>query len=406
MNKNILKKINKTLKIAKNSNLYKEKLKKHNCNIKDTISFRDLPFTTKEDLRNASPYGALATTMDKVVEMHTTSGTTGKVTLSFYTKEDLLSGSRAISRAWKELGITSKSKVQFMMSYGLFSGATINTYAIQYLGGFVLPAGIQSYERQIDLIKDFKVDTLVGTPSYYYHLYDRLHEEGLSLGGLGVKTGIAAGEIYSDSTRKDLEDKLKIKIFDHYGICEVNTGIAYECKYKNGLHMLDDYVYTEIIDPVTGENVPDGEDGELVLTSLEKEASPVIRYRTGDITSIIKGKCKCGRKSLRISRIKRRLDDLMFVKGIKIDPHELKDFVVFTFGKYIYSDIKIMIKNRDRVSASIKVCLKNNKNTGFLKKIQKKIKDETMVNFKIINVKKDFFDRGSNNKVRFFDYVN
>lgn len=398
--------LNETLRLARNSELYKLKLHKCPKKLDDIAELKNLPFTTKKELRDCYPFGSLAVPVKDVVELHTSSGTTGKTTLSYLTRGDLKASSRAISESWKCFGINNKSRVQFMMSYGIFSGAPLNTYAIQELGALVVPAGIQSADKQIQMLIDFKIDTAVATPGYYFYLFDYLKEKGISLQKLSLKRGIAAGEIYSDVVRKKIEDKFKIKIFDHYGLCEVNTGIAYECKFKNGLHVLDEYVFPEIINPENGQILPPNTDGELVLTTLNKKASPLIRYRTGDITAIKSGKCPCGRNGIRIERIKRRVDDLIFIKGIKIDPYELKEHIFEVTEDRIYNDIKIIIKNDyNKHRPEILLTLKNVSDTKLLNIIQKSLKDKTLLIFDIKHVERDYFQRGQNNKIKFIEHV-
>ncbi|MFA5962322.1 MAG: AMP-binding protein [Parcubacteria group bacterium] len=401
-----LKLLNETLRVARKSAFYKDKLLKYPKKINDVARLAEFPFTTKKELRECYPFGTLAVPVSDVIELHTSSGTTGKATLSFYTKEDLKNGSKAIAQAWKCFGVNENSRVQFMMSYGLFSGATLNTYAIQELGGLVIPASIQSAEKQIQMMLDFKTDTIVGTVGYYFYLLDYLNENKISLEQFSLKRGIMAGEIYSDKIREEIERKFNIKIFDHYGLCEVNTGIAYECDFRTGLHILDEYVLPEIIDPESGEVLPMDSEGELVLTTLKKNASPLIRYRTGDITSIKSGKCPCGRNSVRIDRIKRRVDDLLFIKGIKVDPYELKDHIFEIASEYIYGDIKIKIRNDFKnYRPEILVSLKELSNVTILNFIKKSLKEKTLLSFDIKHVDRDYFQRGSNNKVKFVEYI-
>lgn len=406
-NKTQLNLLNKTLNIARNSKFYKSKLQDFPLELKNILELQNFPFTTKKELRDCYPFGALAVPINDVVELHTSSGTTGKAALSYLTKEDLKNSSKAIAKAWKCFGITHSSRVQFMMSYGLFSGATLNTYAIQELGGFVVPAGIQSAEKQIQMMLDFKIDTIVGTVGYYFYLFDYIKEKQIPLERFSLKHGIMAGEIYSDKVRAEVERKFKIKIFDHYGLCEVNTGIAYECEFRTGLHFLDNYVLPEIIDPENGKVLPADNEGELVLTTLKKNASPLIRYRTGDITSIKSGKCPCGRSSIRIDRIKRRVDDLIFIKGIKVDPYELKEYLLEIAGDNIFSDIKIRVRSSfENYRPEILVSLKNPSNTNLLLVIQKTLKEKTLLTFDVKHISRDYFQRGENNKVKFVEYVN
>lgn len=397
--------LNRTIRFASKTKLYSNKnLPSQPLSSLDELS--DLPLTSKQDLRNAYPFDGLAVPIKKVIELHTSSGTTGKVSLSYFTKKDLITGSDAISEAWKCFGVTEESRVQFMMSYGLFSGAPLNSYAIQKLGALVIPVGIQPAEKQVQIMLDFKVDTIVATPGYYFYLYDYITEKGIPIEKFSLKRGVAAGEIYSEKVRLDIEKKFKIKIFDHYGLCEINTGIAYECGFKTGLHFIENYVIPEIINPLNGKISLPGQEGELVLTTLGKEASPVIRYRTGDITTMSTDKCPCGRSSVRIDRIKRRIDDLIFIKGIKIDPHELKEYIFELAGNYIYSDIKIKVGGHsERQKAEILVSLRDPSNTAFLDIIAKSLKSKTLLNFEVKNVNRDYFEREGSNKIKFFEYV-
>ncbi len=398
--------LNKTLQIARKSEFYKSKLREFPKKIKNIIELQNFPFTTKKELRDCYPFGSLAVPIKDVIELHTSSGTTGKATLSYFTKEDLKNSSKAISKAWKCFGINENSRVQFMMSYGLFSGAAINTYAIQELGGLVIPAGIQSAEKQIQMMLDFKTDTIVGTVGYYFYLFDYVTEKQIPLERFSLKRGIMAGEIYSDRIRAEVENKFKIKIFDHYGLCEVNTGIAYECEFRNGLHFVDDYVFPEIINPKNGKVLPLDNEGELVLTTLKKKASPLIRYKTGDITSIKSGKCPCGRNSVRIDWIKRRVDDLIFIRGIKIDPYELKEYILEVADGHIYCDIKIRVRSCfENYKPEILVSLKDPLNINFLNFIKKSLKDKTYLTFNVKHISRDYFQRGENNKVKFVEYV-
>lgn len=398
--------LNETIHAARNSDLYRSKLHGYPLELENISELQNIPLTTKKELRDHYPFGVLAVPIKEVIEMHTSSGTTGKATLSYFTREDLEAGSNAIAEAWQCFGINDESRVQFMMSYGLFSGAMLNTYAIQKIGGFVVPTGIQSAEKQVQMMLDFKVDTIVGTPGYYYYLFDYIAEKNIPLEQFSLKRGVAAGEIYSDRVRAEIEQKFRIKIFDHYGLCEVNTGIAYECESRMGLHILDEYILPEIINPETCQVLPHDKEGELVLTTLKKKASPVIRYRTGDISTIRLERCPCGRDSIRIDRIKRRTDNLIFIKGIKIDPYELKEYILEIAGHGVYSDIKIRVgSNFINYRPEILVSLKDSSNTSLLVFIQKSLKEKTLLTFDVKHVGHDYFQRGENNKVKFVEYV-
>lgn len=398
--------INSAFKTAFLSKLYKAKFKTlpHISYLSDMQS---IPLTTKKDLRDCYPYGNLATDFSNVVEMHTSSGITGSPTLSFYTKNDLEIGSKAISKAWVNFGINNKSRVQFMMSYGLFSGAMLNTYAIQSLGAFVLPAGIQPTAKQVQFLQDFDIDTIVATPSYYLHLYDYLVQNNISIKNLKLKTGIVAGEVYSDKIKKKISDLFSIKIYDHYGLCEVNTGIIYECKTCGGMAVLDEYVYPEIINPVNEKILSKGQ-GELVLTSLYKEASPVIRYRTGDVTSIKTYFSECPECYGRIilERIKSRCDSTIFYKGIKLEPFELRDTIVLFMKDKIYNRVKIQInENVFKEKPKILIALKPNISKSVLRALKNHLKDQTGVTFVIEDVPYHYFGDATSTKEKIIEYV-
>ncbi len=403
-----VKAINSTLRIAFLSKLYRTKFKIL-PKISKLSGIQQIPLTTKNDLRKSYPYGNLATDFSKVIEMHTSSGTTGRPTLSFYTKKDLEEGPKAISIAWANFGINNKSRVQFMMSYGLFSGAMLNTYAIQSLGAFVLPSGIQPTAKQVQLLQEFGIDTMVATPSYYLHLYDHLIQNNIPIKSLKLKRGIVAGEVYSDKMKKKISELFCIKVFDHYGLCEVNTGIIYECKTCGGMAVLDEYVYPEIINPTNGKILKEGQEGELVLTSLHKEASPIIRYRTGDITSIktFFSKCPNCYGSVILERIKARCDSTIFYKGLKLEPFELRDEIVLFTGDKMYNRIKIQIsedlfKEKPKILLSLK---SSTNNKSILRALQNHLREKTGVTFLIEEVPYSYFGDVTSTKEKIVEYV-
>jgi len=404
MNRNttILKSLNETIQRARSTNLYKGKSLKE---ISELSELKSLPFTTKQDLRDNYPFGGLATDMSEVLEVHTSSGTTGKAAISFLTRKDIKKGNKAISQAWKTFGVNQDSRVMFVMSYGLFSGAAINTYAIQHLGAFVLPSGIQPIDTQLRLIMDFEIDTIVATPGFYLYLINYMKEIKFDVNNLNLKRVIAAGEVYSEEIRQKIQNDLQTEVFDHYGLCEVNTGIAYECEYHKGLHILDDYILAEVIDPQTRDICKDGDVGELVLTSLKKEASPIIRYRTGDKTRLIPGLCECGRESVRIDRIIGRVSETMFIKGIKIDPYELKDFIIQEAKDTLNTYDMIFEIKKNNVNFVPKVFLGIDQDKESLIKLSKKIKNLTKIDFEIVPVDSSYFKRDKHNKVKIIRYA-
>jgi len=402
-----VKSLNRAIKIALRSKLYQEKFRSTR-GISTLLDVEKIPFTTKKDLRDWYPYGNLAVDFANVIEMHMTSGTTGKPTLSFYTRGDLEAGSKAIAKAWKNFGIDSKSRVQFMMGYGLFSGAPLNTYAIQSLGAFVLPAGIQPAAKQIQLLRDFDIDTIAATPSYYLYLYDYLVQNNISIKSLKLKRGIAAGEVYSDELKNKIASLFSIKIYDHYGLCEVNTGIIYECKDCDGMAVLDEYVYPEVVDLTSGKVLGEGRIGELVLTSLNKEASPIIRYRTGDVSSVRTyfSDCKNCYGSTILERVKARCDSTIFYKGIKLEPFELRDMIISFVGDKMHSRIRIRV-NEDpfRDHPKILLSLKSESDRSILEKLQNHLKERTGVNFLIEAVPYSYFGDFDSTKDKIVEYV-
>lgn len=406
-NKKTVEDMNIALKVAFLSKLYQSKFRSQPL-IKDLKDVENVPFTTKQDLRDWYPYGNLATDFSNVVEMHMSSGTTGKPTLSFYTKKDLDEGSMAIATAWANFGIEKNSRVQFMMSYGLFSGAPLNTYAIQSLGAFVLPAGIQSTAKQVQLLLDFDIDTIVATPSYYLHLYDYLIQNNIQPKKLKLERGIAAGEVYTDKMKKKISDLFCAKIYDHYGLCEVNTGIIYECKSCGGMAVLDKYVYAEVIDVLTGKVLPQGQMGELALTSLHKEASPIIRYRTGDMTSVRTHFSKCAEcyGSVVLERIKSRYDSVIFYKGIKLEPFELRDMIICFVGDQMYSRVRIQVnENPFQGQPKIFIALKPNADKSIINILKDHLRERTAVAFIIEEVPYSYFGDITSTKDRIVEYV-
>ena len=402
--------LNKAINQAKNTNMYSGKLKDLDLifSLKD---FLKIPFTTKSDLREAYPYGTLAVNFHEVVEVHMTSGTTGKPTLSFFTKSDLLNSNEYISKAWKNFGIDKSSKIQFMMSYGLFSGAPLNSYAIQHIGGFVMPSGIQPTQKQVELLRDFQIDIIVATPSYFLHLYDFLQKNKIPLASLNIRKGIAAGEAYSDEMKAKIAKMFNIRLYDHYGLCEVNTGIIYECDKCEEMVVLKDYVYAEVVDPQTGVNLAIGETGELVLTATMKDASPILRYKTGDAASIVSYSSDCTgcKGSMLISRIKGRIDSIIFYKGLKIDPYELKDFVFIISEDKIYNRIKIIVNEKqDQMSKTITIRVSTKPGVNdfaFKVDLEKNIQEKIKVPVRVELVSYDYFEEFNTTKVKLVEHI-
>src|SRR4030042_233344 len=304
-----LKRLKQTVSLAyKNIPFYKEQFSQLHIVPKDITIVKDiqkLPFTTREDLRENYPFGMLAVGKEQVVRLHTSSGTTGKPKAIFFSKKDVDRAADLIARCLIMTGVKKDDVLQNMMTYGLFTGALVMHYGAEKVGVLVIPAGPGNTKRQIALMQDFRTTTLHLTPSYALYLASVMHSEGLNpKKDLFLRRAYMGSEPYSEETRKKIEDFFGIDVYNSYGLSEMNgPGVAFECTEKNGMHLWEDNFIMEIINPDTGERMPEGEKGELVLTTLYREAMPILRYRTRDIAMIIPGRCKCGRTHGRISRI-------------------------------------------------------------------------------------------------------
>ena len=398
----LLEKLRKTVALCANTNLYKD-MNIRSIDIQDMSDINKLPFTTKQGLREVYPYGALAVPIEEVIEVHTSSGTSGKPVGSFFTKNDIILGNTAIGKAWRNFGLDENSRVMFAMRYGLFSGAPINTYALQSLGVFVLPAGIIPIDQHISLIIDYKIDTIVGLPGYFRYLYDRLLHNKIDIDSFPLKKIIAAGEPYSEKTRQEIECNFNVEVFDHYGLAEVNTGIAYECQQKNGLHILDDYVIAEVVNN-KDRQVVEGEDGELVLTSLEKKASPIIRYKTGDLVNwfgVVD--CACGVKSTKISRIQGRVDSVISIKGVKVDPYELRSSIQDALPNTVSHGVCSFRVQNNRIDYVPKILVVSGISELEKNQLIEFIKKKTMLNFEVETMPLSYwFD--NKNKAKIVEY--
>ena len=296
--------------------------------IKTLEDIKKLPFTTKEDLFVDYPYGLLAVPKKEVVRVHTSSGTTGKPKVSFFTKNDIEFSAELIARCLVMSGATKEDVLQNSMTYGLFTGAFIMHYGAEKIGMFVVPIGPGNTERQIELMKLFGTTCVHMTPSYALYVSSIILDRGIR-NELKLKRAYLGAEPYSEETRKKIESMLDIDVYNCYGLSEMGgPGVAFECIYKNGLHIWEDAYLVEIINPETGEEVKEGEIGELVITSLCREAMPLIRYRTRDLTKVINGPCECGRTHKRISRILGRADDMFIVKGVNIFPQQIESVLM------------------------------------------------------------------------------
>jgi phenylacetate-CoA ligase len=320
-----LKRLKKTLESVQNVEFYQKQLKSAGIKPGDIRTLDDvsrLPFTRKQDLRDGYPFGFFAVPLREVVRIHTTSGTTGKPTVVGYTRNDLATWADLIARNMTMVGVTEDDVFQNMVNYGMFTGGLGFHYGAEAIGATVIPSATGNTRRQIEMINDFGVTVIHCTPSYAMHLAEVAEEMDSPLESLRI--GLFGAEPWSDSMRTELEKRLGVTAYDSYGLSELfGPGVAFECQEREGLHIWHDCYLVEIIDPVTGEVCGDGERGELVVTPLAKEAMPLLRYRTGDITMLMEDGCICGRAK-KIARITGRSDDMLVIRGINVFPSQIE----------------------------------------------------------------------------------
>lgn len=300
------------------------------ADIKTIKDMSKIPFLTKYDLRDNYPFGLFAVPMDNVVRIHASSGTTGKPTVVGYTKRDIDTWANLMARALAAGGGTRGDIIHNAYGYGLFTGGLGVHYGAEKLGASVIPVSGGNTKRQITIMKDFKPTIITATPSYLLHLAEVAEEMGISFKDLSFKCGILGAEPWSESMRAEIESKLNLKAIDIYGLSEVmGPGVAIECREaQKGLHIFEDHFIPEIINPETGEVLPYGELGELVFTSITKEAFPVLRYRTRDITSLNPEPCICGRTHIRMNRVSGRTDDMLIIRGVNVFPSQIESVLV------------------------------------------------------------------------------
>jgi len=319
-------------RVYRNVAFYKQIFDTHKINIEQIKSIKDLsslPFTGKEDLRKSYPYDMFAVPLRDIVRIHATSGTTGKAVIVGYTKNDLKMWTECTARVLSAVGITAHDVVQIAYNYSLFTGGFGFHQGAELLGASVIPSSFSNMpERQIDIMKDFKTTALICSPSYALQLAYALEEMGVHPETLFLKTGLLGAEPWSEKLRTYLDDKLHFISYDNYGLTEIiGPGVAGECEKRNGLHINEDHFIVEVIDPKSLKPVDPGQEGELVFTTISKEGFPLIRYRTGDLSSLIPEPCSCGRTLIRMKRVMDRTDDLIFYKELKIFPSQIEEIL-------------------------------------------------------------------------------
>ena len=294
--------------------------------IKSLDDVRRLPFTTGADLRAIYPKGLVAVEAHEAVRLHTSSGTTGKPKAVFFSRRDIRNSAELMARSLVMTGVTNKDVFQNMMSYGLFTGGLIMHYGAERVGCLVIPAGPGTSERQLMLMQDFGTTAVHILPSYALYFAGFLAQRGVNpRTDLTLRRAFVGAEPHTEETRRRIEQALGVDVYNSYGLTEMNgPGVAFDCEHKSGMHLWEDNFVLEIINPATGEPMKEGETGELVLTSINREAMPLLRYRTRDLTSLIPGSCRCGRTHRRIHRITGRSDDMLIVRGVNVFPQQIE----------------------------------------------------------------------------------
>ena len=317
----------------------------------------ELPFTTKEDLRLNYPYGMFAVPMRQVVRIHSSSGTTGKPTVVGYTKNDLHNWTQLVARFMTAAGVTEDDIVHIAFGYGLFTGAFGLHYGAEAIGASVIPISGGNTDKQLMIMEDYRSTALVCTPSYALTIADRIEKNGLDPQKLALRVGLFGAEPWSEPMRQEIQTRLGIIATDNYGLSEVmGPGVAGECLCRAGMHIAEDQFLAEIIDPQSGKILPEGEVGELVITSLCKEAFPVVRYRTRDITRLNYQQCDCGRTFARMEKTRGRSDDMLIIKGVNVFPTQIEEVLFQIEGCQPHYQLVIeRVNNMDRLEIQVEV---------------------------------------------------
>ena len=342
---------------------YRKKMDQARVKPADIKSIKDivkLPFTTKDEMREVYPFGLLAADKNDIVEIHTSSGTTGKPVVDAYTQKDIDIWSETMGRTLTMCGATREDIIQNAYGYGLFTGGLGVHYGARRIGAMVIPISGGNTKRQLAIMQDFGTTVLTCTPSYSLYLAEVAKEEKVDFSKLKLKSGVFGAEPWSDTMRTEIEAKLSLKAYDIYGLTEIiGPGVSSECEFQNRLHIFDDHFYPEIIDPATGEQVADGERGELVITTITKEGTPVIRYRTRDITFLDRSACRCGRTSVRMNRLLGRTDDMLIIRGVNVFPSQIEEVLLRCDGVEPHYELHVDRRdNLDTIEVHVEQCEK------------------------------------------------
>ena len=388
-----LERLKKTFTFAGQSPYYKQlfsKLKLTVDSFQHINDIRKIPFTTKEDLRNNYPYGLVALPLQDSIRLHSSSGTTGNPTVIFHSRHDIDSWSNLIARCLYSVGVRDTDVFQNTSGYGMFTGGLGFQYGAERLGCLTVPAAAGNTPRQIKFIQDFGTTTVHAIPSYALRLADVFQEMGLDPHrDTRLKTMVIGAEPHTEEQRRRVEQSLGVRAYNSFGLSEMNgPGVAFECEFQTGLHLWEDAFYLEIVDPDTFEPVPDGEIGELVLTSLDRQAMPIIRYRTRDLTRIIPGDCPCGRTHRRIDRVKGRTDDMFIIKGCNIFPMQIEKILLQTpevGNNYLITLDTINSSDEMQIEVELKDLFTDDygRLENLAKSLHRRIRDEVLVGPKI-----------------------
>ena len=320
-----------------------------------------LPFTKKMDLRDNYPYGLFAEPLENIVRIHASSGTTGKPTVVAYNRNDINLWADVMARTFTCAGATSKDVVQNAYGYGLFTGGLGAHYGAERVGASVIPISGGNTQKQIMLLQDFGTTVICSTPSFALYIYDVACDMKINLDTIKLRVGLFGAEPWTDEMRREIEERLRIKAIDIYGLSEIiGPGVSSECvEAQDGLHINEDHFYPEIINPATGEQLPYGQEGELVITSMSREAMPLVRYRTGDITSLNPEKCKCGRTLVRMKRVRGRADDMLIIRGVNVFPSQVESVLLRSEEVAPHYVIEVSRKGRlDEMNVHVEVTQK------------------------------------------------
>ncbi|MBR2475159.1 MAG: phenylacetate--CoA ligase [Bacteroidales bacterium] len=408
-----LERLQKVVKHCMNSPFYKKRFEEINLKPEDIKSLDDLkkiPFTTKQDLRDTYPFGIASVPLEKCTRLHSSSGTTGNPTVILHTEKDLQEWAKAVARCLHMVGLRPSDVFQNSSGYGMFTGGLGFQYGAEHLGMLTVPAAAGNTKRQIKFITDFGTTALHAIPSYASRLHEVMVEMGIDpRKDTKLKTLIIGAEPHSEEQRKRIEEMLGVKAYNSFGMSEMcGPGVAFECTEQNGLHIWEDYYIVEIVNPDTLEPVAEGEVGELVLTTLNREAMPLLRYRTRDLTRVLPGECPCGRHHKRLDRMKGRSDDMIILKGVNIFPIQIET-ILLQF-KELSTDYLITLETKDsNDDMTIDVELNDmftddyGRLQSLTKEITRQIKDEILVTPHVRLVSKGSLPKSEGKAVRVKD---